>query len=256
VTPGPVRPLAAAALALAAERALRARPPGGAQRWRHTNHRGATVSLLSGPALALAATAAARLPVGAATAAGLGAGLVGAYDDAVGGRDDAKGFRGHLTALRQRRLTAGLVKIAGIGAVGLVAAAGLRPRRPLDVLLGGAVVAGSANLVNLLDLRPGRALKVGAVLSVAVGQPGVGAACAALLPGDLGERTMLGDAGANALGAVLGVALAERLPSRRGRAGALAVLAGLTAASEVVSFSAVIDATPPLRRLDRLGRRP
>jgi hypothetical protein len=76
-----------------------------------------------------------------------------------------------------------------------------------------------------------------------------------LLPEDLGERAMLGDAGANALGAMLGVAGAATLP-RRARLAALTVVAGLTAASEKVSFTKVIERTPPLRWLDMLGRRP
>jgi hypothetical protein len=65
---------------------------------------------------------------------------------------------------------------------------------------------------------------------------------------------MLGDAGANGLGALLGLALLRRAPERR--EAALGVLAALTAASEVVSYSRVIDAVPPLRWVDRLGRRP
>ena len=40
------------------------------------------------------------------------------------------------------------------------------------------------------------------------------------------------------------------------RTGALVVVAGLNLASEAVSFSKVIDATPPLRAIDRVGRRP
>jgi hypothetical protein len=126
----------------------------------------------------------------------------------------------------------------------------------LDLLLDGVVVAGSANLLNLLDLRPGRALKVALLGAAALGRPGLVGVAAVLLPDDLAERTMLGDAGANALGAVLGLALADRLRSRPSTAAAAGVLVALTAASEVVSFSRVIDATPPLRRLDRLGRRP
>ena len=66
---------------------------------------------------------------------------------------------------------------------------------------------------------------------------------------------MLGDAGANALGAMLGVAAAAALP-RAARVTVLAAIAGLTAASEVVSFSRVIERTAPLRWLDMLGRRP
>jgi hypothetical protein len=77
---------------------------------------------------------------------------------------------------------------------------------------------------------------------------------AGLLPDDLDERVMLGDCGANALGALLGVGLAART-GPWGRAGLLIGLAALTAASEKVSFTKVIEATPGLRELDALGRR-
>jgi UDP-N-acetylmuramyl pentapeptide phosphotransferase/UDP-N-acetylglucosamine-1-phosphate transferase len=217
----------------------------------------------------------------AAVTVGTAAGAVGFYDDIVGARPDqkaAKGFAGHLAALRDGRVTSGLVKIAGVGAAGLAAAVLLTAdprvrdhpgrrsagpgRRVTDVLLGAGVVAGTANLVNLLDLRPGRAIKasmvIGAPLAVgrgaglAAGPLGAGAA---LLPADLGEDIMLGDAGANALGGLLGVALIART-GPVGRAVALTVLAGLTAASEKVSFTKVIQDTPVLRELDMLGRRP
>jgi hypothetical protein len=165
-------------------------------------------------------------------------------------------------------VTSGLVKIAGVGAAALAASALLgsdRQRSPggvVDVLLGAGVIAGTANLLNLLDLRPGRALKAGTLIGapLAVGRGGgvaagtLGAA-SALLPADLDEEIMLGDAGANALGALLGVALAARTGTT-GRAVALAVLAALTAASEKVSFTKVIQDTPWLRELDQLGRRP
>ncbi len=249
------RPAAAAlgaGLALAGHGGLSARPPGGASRWERTNHRGRTVTLLSGPALALAAAGSADLPLRAAAVAAFGAGAVGAYDDAA--RDSAaKGFRGHLDALRRGRLTSGGVKVVGIGAAGLLSSRLLGGSRR-EVLVGGAVVASSANLLNLLDLRPGRALKAGVAAAVLLRQPGPAAAALALLPADLHERTMLGDAGANALGAVLGLGFLQRHP--HGRLPALAVLTAVTAASEVVSYSRVIDAVPPLSWLDRAGRLP
>ena len=93
------------------------------------------------------------------------------------------------------------------------------------------------------DPGPGALLAVAAPLGAAI----------ALLPEDLGERAMLGDAGANALGALLGVAAAASL-SRPARLALLAAITGLTAASEVVSFTAVIERTPALRWLDMLGR--
>jgi hypothetical protein len=76
-----------------------------------------------------------------------------------------------------------------------------------------------------------------------------------VLPADLGERVMLGDCGANAVGALTGLRLAA-VESRSTRAGLLAAVVGLTLASEQVSFTRVIEATPGLRQLDRLGRRP
>lgn len=210
------------------------------------------MSLLSGPALALAA-ATSTTPLVPALVAGVGAGLVGGYDDAATDSSD-KGLRGHAAALRSGRLTTGGVKVLGLGALGLAAGQLLGGSRT-ERLLAAGVVAAAANMLNLFDLRPGRALKVGGLWAAALSQPGPAAAAAALLPGDLGEQTMLGDCGANALGAVLGVAACGRLRSMEGRAGLLATLAGLTLASEVVSFSRVIDAVPTLRWLDRAGRR-
>jgi hypothetical protein len=135
-------------------------------------------------------------------------------------------------------------------------------RRPLDRLIAGGVIAGTANLVNLLDLRPGRALKAYALASAPLLRGRYGrmvagplGAAVAILPEDLGERVMIGDAGANGLGALLGLRLAAGT-SPRGRLALLTALAALTAASEVVSFSKVIAATPGLRELDALGRRP
>ena len=257
-----------AGIARAAQSALTARPPGGAGRWERTNHRGRSVTLLSGPALAVALAASADLSRPAAIVSALGAAAVGAYDDASGGRHPhAKGFRGHIAAVRSGELTGGAVKVVGIGAVGMLSALLQSPRAPrrprpaartwarlAGALADGAVVAFSANLANLLDVRPGRALKTGVATSLALRQPGPAAAAAALLPADLHERTMLGDAGANALGAVLGLAVLQRHPDRRTTA--LAGLVALTALSEVVSYSRVIDAVPPLRCADRAGRLP
>lgn len=241
-----------------------------------TNFHGHTVSLAGGPALAAGASVGAALgaptvrAAAAALTAGAVSGVVGFYDDMVGNRPSqqaAKGFKGHLGALREGRVTSGLVKIAGVGAAGLVASALVGSRRSgvrgaTDVLIGAGVIAGMANVVNLLDLRPGRAIKAGAAIGapLAVGRRGgiaAGAlgASSALVADDLGEEIMLGDAGANALGALLGVALVART-GPVGRVAALAAIGALTAASEKVSFTQVIQDTPWLRRLDELGRRP
>jgi len=272
----------AAVTARAAYALLRRRPPGGPGAWARTNHRGEPVTLLEGPAVAVAAVAAAALGPGlparsraALAIAGTGAAAFGCYDD-LAGSGARRGFRGHLGALAHGELTSGAVKIGGIGASGAVAAAVLGGSAA-DIAVNAGLAAGGANLLNLFDLRPGRAIKVtlaAAGLLAATPRAATSRAatpraawptrCAAaapagaaiaLLPDDLGERAMLGDAGANALGAVLGTAAAATLP-RTARVAVLAAIVGLTAASEVVSFTKVIERTPPLRWLDMLGRRP
>ena len=198
----------------------------------------------------------------AAVLAGLGFTLLGLLDDLIQDQGH-RGFRGHVQALARGRLTGGAVKLLGGALVALVVAplaVGLE--RPWYLMLVGAVViASSANLANLLDLRPGRCSKVflplwvvGCLLDPTAGawSAGLAGAAAGTFPLDLGERGMLGDAGANALGAVVGVLLVT------GPAWLLWVLAvvllGLQAASERVSFSRVIDGNRWLRAVDRLGR--
>jgi UDP-N-acetylmuramyl pentapeptide phosphotransferase/UDP-N-acetylglucosamine-1-phosphate transferase len=232
-------------------------------RLERTNFRGRQVTLAGGPALAVGATVGGVLASSspgqaAATAvAGLGSGAVGLYDDMVGGRPEhaAKGFRGHLRALGEGRVTSGLVKIVGVGAAGLAAAA-LLPgrRRPVDLVVNAGLIAGAANLANLLDLRPGRALKAGLIAGSAARDSATVGAASALIDADLREEIMLGDSGANALGALIGTTYAAR-GSRVGRILALAGIVALTAASEKVSFTRVIERTPGLRELDALGRR-
>ncbi|MFJ9539303.1 hypothetical protein ACIRPX_18845 [Streptomyces sp. NPDC101225] len=225
----------AAALTRAGVAGLRAKAPGGRGRWERTNHRGRAVGLYAGPAAGLAAAAAAARVRPAAGFAVLTAGLCGAYDDVAGAGDPRRGFRDHLSALGDGEVTSGAVKLLGISAAGLAAGAVLE-ERAVDKVLAGIVIAGAAHFVNLVDVRPGTA----AAATVALGAPGLlrsgpgaelaaGAtgAAAAVLPDDLGERTMLGDTGAHALGAAVGTAVVMS----NGRAGLLAhAVAFVTAA--------------------------
>ncbi|GII32011.1 hypothetical protein [Planotetraspora mira] len=280
-----------AVAARAAYAAFKRRPPLGDEKtaeeyWTRTNHRGEPVTLLEGPAFVAGAGAAIVLAPGvparlkaAGVLAGVGSGVLGAYDD-VFGTTSSKGFKGHLAALSRGEVTSGAVKILGIGATGLAAAVmssatpdnGARKAgvvsRTFGTLVDGALIAGSANLANLFDLRPGRAIKVGLLAGIplvaasaransraaALAAIPLGAAVA-LLPEDLGERAMLGDSGANALGALLGLAATVQL-GRPGRLVLLGTVAALTAASEKISFTKVIAGNPVLNRLDMLGRRP
>jgi hypothetical protein len=161
---------------------------------------------------------------------------IGLGDDIWSGAE--RGFVAHLRARR----TTGVLKLVGIPLVALAAT-----RR----LSGALLVALAANALNQLDTRPGRALKAYLLVASAVGAPRKLAVL--LLPYDLREMAMLGDAGSNALGALLGLKSVSRL-TERGRWIAVAGLAALTVLGERRSLGSLIERTPVLSHLDRLGR--
>ena len=266
--------LVAAASTMVVRASVGRSPPGGAERWTRTNHQGAPVSLLEGPAVAAGLAAGALVSAGSgrsalshATAA-VGALAFGLVDDlAEDTSTRSKGLRGHLTAARHGTLTTGGLKVLGIGASGLVAAA-LAPspdgrslgRASTDLVVDGALVAAAANFANLLDLRPGRALKAGTAAALLLSGGSASGAAGAVLGAaaagaraDLAGTDMLGDSGANALGALLGSTVVQS-SSRPVRRCVLAALVALTVASERVSFSQVIARTPWLDAVDRWGR--
>ena len=230
------------------------------------NYRGEPVSLrggVSAAAGALAGALAAPAPVRwAAVIAGSAGAAAGYIDDHEESRfATAKGLHGHLSSLAHGRVTTGVLKIAviGIGAGAGAALLGQPDRKIGDWAVRCVAIAGTANLINLLDLRPGRALKataLGAVIASRHASPvsaGLLGMIAGTIPSDLSGRTMLGDLGANAAGGVLGVALAAH-PSRRVRAASAGAVTALILASEKVSFSRIIDQNPVLSTIDEWGR--
>lgn len=189
-------------------------------------------------------------------------GGAGSWDDHRGDESD-RGFRGHLAALRSGRMTGGIVKIMLGGIAGLAAGWMVAGSQPWDVLRIGMTVALTANLVNLMDRAPGRALKISGLLAVIAAPISAAAwllpaaatlgAAAAVAPPDLKERGMLGDSGANSLGAVVGLGLSAGAATASGWI-ILVVLVGLNLASEKWSFSSMIERVPVLKRLDMAGR--
>ena len=258
------------------------RPVFGGEVFRRENYRGHALPTAVGLVLAVAVLSveAVRVVLAAATGDGsridgprvavlvlaVGMALLGLVDD-LAGDGNSRGFRGHLDALAHGQLTTGGLKLFGGGAVAIVAVAAVRGDDGLGYLLtDAALVALAANLGNLFDRAPGRTIKVGvlayAVVALATrAVPGIGAmgvlvgGALAMLLDDLRERVMLGDTGANLLGAVVGLSVVVTgTPVTR-----LAVLAGLAilnGISEWVSFSRVIEGFPPLRLVDQAGRRP
>ena len=200
----------------------------------------------------------------------VGFALLGLLDD-LGATGDTRGFRGHLRSVVRGELSTGALKLFGGGAFALWLA-GTSVRSEIAwpmvwLLINGAIIALSANMANLFDRSPGRAIKV-SVLSLVVILVGLGVGvwreenayvpfvlgvALVLLRDDLNEVSMLGDTGSNPLGAVSGFAALQFDHSVR--IGLLALLVALSAASERVSFSRVIERTRPLRWIDRLGTR-
>jgi UDP-GlcNAc:undecaprenyl-phosphate GlcNAc-1-phosphate transferase len=220
---------------------------------------GMTVAELARPARA---TPDQRRALAASAVLHVGLGAAGYVDDRRGD-EGSRGFTGHLRALAHGRVTGGSVKIAAGALAGLAAGALVANGRAAAEI--AALVGLCANWINLLDRAPGRAAKASVAFGcplVVAGAPGWRPAGAALLGAlapcigpDLDERAMLGDAGANALGAVLGLGLALSL-GPRGRRAAIVTLAALTAASERWSYSRAIERVGVLAWIDNLGRVP
>jgi len=196
----------------------------------------------------------------------LGIAFLGFLDDALGQGEAAttpRGWRGHARALRQGSLSTGAIKAIGALALAayVVSGRGLEDWRYVaDV----ALLILATNLGNLLDLRPGRAEKGLALLGAGLCLGAwtlapvelLGIFAGPILVGawlTLRERAMLGDTGSNLIGAVAGVWLLTILGGN-GRLIALAAVLALTIYGELRSISATIDAVPPLRWLDSLGR--
>jgi hypothetical protein len=199
------------------------------------NYRGLRLALVGALVALGGGKAPTRVRVGVAAVA-----LLGLADDLWSGPE--RGFRAHLA----KGSTTGVAKAVGIPLVALATTRSLRK---------ATLVALAANVLNQLDTRPGRALKAflaGAALVRGPATPYVPIAVL-LAPYDLREMTMLGDAGANALGALLGYGSVGKLTAR-GQLFAIAALAGLTIAGEARSLGELIERTPVLSRLDRLGR--
>jgi UDP-GlcNAc:undecaprenyl-phosphate/decaprenyl-phosphate GlcNAc-1-phosphate transferase len=193
---------------------------------------------------------------------------LGLIDDTLGeprgGEPVRRGWRGHGTAVLRGELSTGALKAVGSLGLALLAMDALGYRSHWRWLLAAAVLVLATNAFNLLDLRPGRSVKafvlLGLGLGIGSGSPrqlwtlGLFAA-PALVAGlyDLRERAMLGDTGANLLGALAGLWLVLAL-SGTGQLVALALLLAITVYGEIRSISEFVERTPGLRHLDSIGR--
>ncbi|HWW91122.1 MAG TPA: hypothetical protein VNY35_10130 [Solirubrobacteraceae bacterium] len=200
----------------------------------------------------------------------LGVIALGLVDDTLAGEgpDDGaraahRGWRGHGAAALRGELSTGALKAVGSLGLALFAMSYLSLSDGRWLLAAGVLVL-ATNLFNLLDLRPGRSTKAFVLLGagLTIGSMDLRPlwalglfAAPALVAGayDLRERAMLGDTGANLLGALAGLWLVLTL-SGTGQLIALGLLAAVTVFGELRSISALIERTPVLRELDSWGR--
>jgi UDP-GlcNAc:undecaprenyl-phosphate/decaprenyl-phosphate GlcNAc-1-phosphate transferase len=199
----------------------------------------------------------------------LGVALLGLIDDLLAGA--SRGWRGHGRALFGGEFSTGALKALGALALALYVLQGTG--RGVGVyLLAVALLVLTTNVFNLLDLRPGRSAKAFLLLGVLLSliawhgsfldESGlvplwmVGPLAAPILVVglyDLRERTMLGDVGANLIGAVAGLWLIYALDTT-GQLIALAIVLAITVYGELRSLNALIERTPLLREIDSIGR--
>ena len=192
--------------------------------------------------------------------------LLGFLDD-VGGDRSVGGLKGHLGALLRGKPTTGALKAVGGTAAAILIGWRLHHAWPL-ALLAAVLISGTANTLNLVDLRPGRCLAVFfagcAMLIPAMGGwmgaeatrdtqlLAFGLLCGLVLfAGERRALYMLGDTGSNAFGALLGLSFALALPVSAQIALAAGILL-LHAWTEKHSISKAIEANPALRRLDAI----
>lgn len=188
----------------------------------------------------------------------VGFGGLGLIDD-IWGSGDVRGLRGHLRVLRHGQFTTGTLKLVG-GLIVAYVAARAAGGTATGSVVSALVIALCANMFNLLDVRPGRAVvpfvAVATVLSVLWHHPpfhplaSVALGAALILPFDVSGRVMLGDTGSNLIGAALGFACVARfdLP---GELVIAATFGGIHLAAERWSLSRLIQTCPPLAAIDR-----
>lgn len=187
--------------------------------------------------------------------------FAGIMDDAIGNRD-VTGLKGHFLSMFKGRLTTGGFKAVLGGFIGIVVSAAVADNI-LGVVVGTLVVALATNFMNLLDLRPGRAIKVYLIISILVlifAGDFNRQLYMLLLPGvvsyfifDLKALSMMGDAGSNVLGVFIGVMIVISFSIQV----QLVCLVGLIAIhvlTEKYSLTKLIEQNSVLNFVDKLGR--
>lgn len=187
--------------------------------------------------------------------------FAGILDDIIGNRD-VSGLKGHFKSLLNGKLTTGGFKALFGGFIGLVISIAIS-KNIYDIVINTLIIALSTNLMNLLDLRPGRAIKgyllISIVLLFTLGEytrnllllifPNV----IAYFNQDLKAKAMMGDTGSNVLGISIGILFVIGYPLKV-RLIWLAFLIFIHILTEKYSLTKIIENNKFLNFIDKLGR--
>ncbi|MBO3443741.1 glycosyl transferase [Clostridium sp. CCUG 7971] len=187
--------------------------------------------------------------------------FAGILDDIVGNRD-VSGLKGHFKSLLKGSLTTGGFKALFGGFIGIVISLGVS-KSIGDLIINTLIIALSTNLMNLLDLRPGRAIKVYLIIMVSIFITLTGFTKALpllILPNvlayfgyDLKAKAMMGDTGSNVLGISIGILFVLGY-SLKVRLLWLAFLIFIHILTEKYSLTKIIEKNKVLNFIDKLGR--
>ncbi len=189
-------------------------------------------------------------------------GIIGIVDDLIGEKD-IKGFKGHISSLLRMKLTTGGLKLI-IGGIAAIFASIIISTNVIELVMNILIIGLFTNLINLFDLRPGRAGKVFMLLSIIliltskmskynyimISLLGI---VLVYLPYDLKAKSMMGDTGSNVLGMTLGVFCAGTQPIWV-KTLCLILLIIIHIISEYYSLTRIIDNNRLLCYIDKLGR--
>ncbi len=180
------------------------------------------------------------------------------------GRKDVKGLRGHFSSIKKGEVTTGVVKAVSGAWISLLLTLSLSGTGTvIELLLSFIIILFSINLINLFDLRPGRAWKVsffsvgmiivtGGVVEPVLWLPLIITAVLLYIP-DLKGKVMLGDTGANAIGVLIGYWVVMFTPESFQWLW-LFFLIGVHWYAAHYSITTLIQQIKPLRLLDQWGR--
>ncbi len=187
--------------------------------------------------------------------------FAGIIDDTIGNRD-VSGLKGHFKSLFKGKLTTGGFKALFGGFVGLIISVSIS-KNITDIIINTLIIALSTNLMNLFDLRPGRAIKVYLVIMITIFITLTGyikILPLLILPNvlayfnfDLKAKAMMGDTGSNVLGISIGILMAFGY-TLNVRIGWLVFLVLIHLLTEKFSLTKIIEKNKVLNFIDRLGR--